>query len=256
MTSNIRYDFGEQWDEYSKRITDDDLANAKKALAELIPPLLNPEGKSFLDIGCGSGIHTVAATRLGFSSVTATDYYDGSVRAAKSLATLYGAKIDVFQDDILNTKINGTFDVVYSWGVLHHTGNMVGAIHKAKALVAPNGLFIISIYLRTPLCKFWKIEKQVYTRLPRAVQSVMDYAFRGLAIALKAVDERMEKARGMDWRVGCRDWLGGYPYESATPSEVVASVGDGFSLVASYHTKAGHGILGTRCAEYVYKRMY
>jgi 2-polyprenyl-6-hydroxyphenyl methylase/3-demethylubiquinone-9 3-methyltransferase len=253
MTDSVRYDFGEQWDEYAQRATDDDLAASKHALSELIPAGFRPEGKTFLDIGCGSGMHSVAAAKLGFS-VTATDYYEGSVRATQRMAQRTGVQLNSFQDDILNTKLSGTFDVVYSWGVLHHTGNMAAAIDNAKALVVPGGIFIISIYLKTPLCGFWKVEKRIYTLLPRFVQTGLDYAFRGFAIALKAVDAKADKERGMDWRVGVKDWLGGYPYESATPAEVTAMVGDGFSLIGSHHTQSGHGILGTRCAEYIFKR--
>jgi 2-polyprenyl-6-hydroxyphenyl methylase/3-demethylubiquinone-9 3-methyltransferase len=89
--------------------------------------------------------------------------------------------------------------------------------------------------------------------MPKLVQSAMDYAFRGLSIALRAVDGKAEKERGMDWRVGVKDWLGGYPYESATPDEVSEMVGSGFSLITSHHTQAGPGVLGTRCAEYVFR---
>ncbi|MFU0507712.1 class I SAM-dependent methyltransferase [Pseudaminobacter sp. NGMCC 1.201702] len=255
MADSIRYDFGEQWDEYARRATDEDLITAQNALAELIPVGFSPQGKSFLDIGCGSGMHSVAAARHGFLAVTAVDYYDGSVRATKWMAARSGTQVTAFRDDILNTKITGHFDVVYSWGVLHHTGNMLAAINNAKALVAPGGLFIISIYLKTPLCEFWKVEKRIYAMLPRFMQAGIDYAFRGLSIALKAVDKKQEKERGMDWQVGVRDWLGGYPYESATPEEVAKMVGNGFALDASYHTESGPGILGTRCAEYVFRRL-
>jgi 2-polyprenyl-6-hydroxyphenyl methylase/3-demethylubiquinone-9 3-methyltransferase len=254
MPEAVRYDFGEQWSEYAQRITDADLRSSETAFHDLLPKGFDPVGKSILDIGCGSGIHSVAAARTGFSRVAALDYYEGSIHATKSMAQRYNVNVDAHRDDILNTKLTEQFDVVYSWGVLHHTGNQRLAISNAKALVKPGGLFIISIYLKTPLCEFWKVEKRLYTLMPRFVRTGMDYAFRGLSVALKAVDGKQEKERGMDWRVGVRDWLGGYPYESASAAEVIEMVGPGFNLLESRNTIPGPGILGTICAEYVFER--
>ena len=252
MTAEQRYDFGEQWNEYAQRASDEDLQVSLDAFKALLPSDFDPSGKSILDIGCGSGMHSVSAARSGFDRVVAVDYYDGSIQATRSIAKRAGVQINAFQDDILHTAITEQFDVVYSWGVLHHTGNMKAAIDSAKSLVKPGGLFIISIYLETPLCGFWKVEKRVYTALPRIFQNGADYLFRGLSIALKAVDGKQEKERGMDWKVGVKDWLGGYPYESASPQKTVEMVGDKFKLINSFNTEAGPGVLGTRCAEYVF----
>lgn len=255
MTDSVRYGFGDNWSDYASGVGGDQLSSADVGLRNLLPGELNPEGKAFLDIGSGSGLHAVAAARMGFS-VTATDYDQNSVLTTKAVASRFGAQIDSFQDDILNTNLTGSYDVVYSWGVLHHTGDMRKAIVNAARLVKPGGTFIIAIYLKTPLCGFWKVEKRVYSQLPKAIQSIMAYGLHGLAIAIRAVlrREEGERVRGMDWFHDARDWLGGYPYESASPEQVAAMVGPDFELMQSFNTKAGSGILGSGCGEYVFRR--
>lgn len=249
----MRYGFGDNWFDYASGVGDDQLSSADVGLRKLIPTELNPKGKTLLDIGSGSGLHAVAASRMGFG-VTATDYDQNSVLTTRAMASRFDAQIDSFRDDILNTNLTGSFDVVYSWGVLHHTGDMRRAIANAARLVKPGGTFIIAIYLKTPLCGFWKVEKRIYSWLPKGLQSVIAYGFRGFAIAIGAVPLREQRVRGMDWFHDARDWLGGYPYESASPEQVADLVGPGFELMQSFNTKAGSGILGSGCGEYVFRR--
>ncbi len=121
----------------------------------------------------------------------------------------------------------GTFDVVYSWGVLHHTGAMHEAIRQAAALVAPQGLLALAIYRKTVLCQFWKLEKRAYSRMPRSLQQILikTYSLKSrLGALLKGRDfsryvANYEATRGMDYEHDIHDWLGGYPYESMTPRE-------------------------------------
>ena len=254
MAAETRFSFGRNWADYASQIGEKELIAAVDALSKLLPAAFDPAGKSFLDIGAGSGLHSVAAHRMGFNPITATDYDDDSVATTKATAAKFNAGIDVFRDDILSSKLAGQWDVVYSWGVLHHTGSMAQAIRYASEYVKPRGLFIIAIYLKTPLCGFWKIEKQIYSRMPSAIQYGAAYAFRGLAYALKAVDTDVEKQRGMNWFNDAKDWLGGYPYESASPNETLEMIGREFSLLQSFNTKPGPGILGSGCAEYVLQR--
>jgi 2-polyprenyl-6-hydroxyphenyl methylase/3-demethylubiquinone-9 3-methyltransferase len=234
-------------------VGDDQLSSADAGLRKLIPRDLNPEGKTFLDIGSGSGLHAVAASHMGFD-VTATDYDQNSVMTTRAMASRFSAQIDSFQDDILNTNLTGSYDVVYSWGVLHHTGDMRKAIINAARLVKSGGTFIIAIYLKTPLCGFWKVEKRIYSWLPKGLQSVIAYGFHEFSVAIGAVPRRDKRVRGMDWFHDARDWLGGFPYESASPEQVAALVGSDFELMQSFNTRAGSGVVGSGCGEYVFRR--
>jgi 2-polyprenyl-6-hydroxyphenyl methylase/3-demethylubiquinone-9 3-methyltransferase len=172
------------------------------------------------------------------------------------MASRFSAQIDSFRDDILNTNLTGSYDVVYSWGALHHTGDMRRAIANAARLVKGDGTFIIAIYLKTPLCGFWKVEKRIYSWLPKGLQSIIAYGFHGFSVAIGAVPrkEKGNRVRGMDWFHDARDWLGGYPYESASPQQVAALVGPDFEPVQSFNTRAGSGVVGSGCGEYVFRR--
>lgn len=258
-SAGVRFEFGRNWQSYAKGVDESHVNIATMALQKLLPDGFHPAGKSFLDIGCGSGLHATSAARLGFSKIVATDYDQNSVATTVSTAKAFGAEVDAFRDDILNTKLNETFDVVYSWGVLHHTGNMAGAIRKASELVTPGGELIIAIYVKTPLCGAWRKIKHTYCSSPAAIQKIMAYGFHGLRLARQIPSGELfqdyKQLRGMDRFHDSIDWLGGYPYESASALEVEAMVGEGFSLLKSYRTEAGIGVFGTGCGEYVFRRI-
>lgn len=157
----------------------------------------------------------------------------------------------------------GTFDIVYSWGVLHHTGAMWTALERAASLVAPNGMLAIALYRRTPLCGAWRVEKRFYAAAPIMVQSVMRGAYKAAYLAGIAATGRnpgtyvrgYKSSRGMNWHRDVHDWLGGYPYESAGPAVVKAHLGQfGFHVIRSIEHTAGLGLFGTGCDEYVCQR--
>lgn len=246
-----RFAFGKNWSSYAKGVNEPEVESSGKGLSMLLPEGYDAEGKSFLDIGCGSGLHSVAAAKLGFSPIISVDYDEDSVSTTRELANKFAAPIDCFRDDILNSKLTGQFDVVYSWGVLHHTGDMKTAINTAKALVKPGGLFIIAIYVKTPFCGMWKRIKRTYSASSQPVQKAMVAGFFG---ALKVRGVGSHAVRGMDIKHDAIDWLGGYPYESATASEIERIVGNRFKLLASFNTIPGKGLFGTGCAEYTFQR--
>ena len=99
---------------------------------------------------------------MGFKSVVSIDYDKDSVLTTKLNAAKFETEIDIFRDDILNTKIYKKFDIVYSWGVLHHTGNLKKSIEKSSELVSNKGIYIIAIYRKTKFCSAWKKIKYLY----------------------------------------------------------------------------------------------
>jgi 2-polyprenyl-6-hydroxyphenyl methylase/3-demethylubiquinone-9 3-methyltransferase len=262
--------FGRNWAEYARHINETTIEFATAELRRLAGPI---EGLSFLDIGCGSGLHSLAALRLGAIRVLAVDFDPVSVETANRVigghwrqGNFECRRGNVFVD--LNPGA-GQFDVVYSWGVLHHTGAMWDAIERAAAMVAPGGRLVLAIYRKTPLCGFWRAEKNLYRRLPRVLQAPLDLAYvlactsgyllsgRNPVREIRAYRSR----RGMSWWHDIRDWMGGFPYESAHRVELEAFLARlGFRLTRAFKDRPARwvvrlGLLGSGCAEYVFERM-
>src|SRR6185295_2573935 len=81
----------------------------------------------------------------------------------------------------------GTFDVVYSWGVLHHTGSMWTAVDRAARAVAIGGSLFIALYNdQGPQSVRWARVKRTYNRLPRALRPPYMLAF-GVALEAAAL---------------------------------------------------------------------
>ncbi len=262
----VRFGFGENWRRYARHITPERMEQARAGLLALLEPG-DIRGRTFLDIGCGSGIHALAALQMGARHVTAVDLDPEAVTTAEQLIRAHwaGDNVTVQPGNVLDglPGIGGPFDVVYSWGVLHHTGAMWEAIHQAARHVAPGGLLVLAIYHRTPFCGFWKREKRFFASAPAAIKVTLAglYALLGigwhLARGRNPVRHIREynRHRGMSWWHDRLDWLGGYPYESATPVEVSAYVAQrGCETVRVHRAQPPLGIKGSHCAEYVFRK--
>lgn len=112
------------------------------------------EDKTFLDIGSGSGLFSLAAVRLGARQIHSFDYDLQSVACSRELKRRYFPQKndwsieqgDVLDKDYLNSL--GQWDIVYSWGVLHHTGNMWQALGNIVQLVKKGGNLFPFITIR------------------------------------------------------------------------------------------------------------
>ena len=262
---STHFEFGENWHEYAKTVDQARLESSIIGLKKLIPEGL--AGKTVLDIGCGSGLHAAAAFALDAISVTAIDIDENSTATTEQLLSRFAPEktwtvrtASVFD---LNPEETGTFDVVYSWGVLHHTGDMWRAIEHAATLVKPGGLFVIAIYAKTPLCEFWRKEKRFYSRAPKFVQALLRLAYMTAFLGYLPVTgyrpiqfvRNHKESRGMNFSTNVHDWLGGYPYESATVAEVQAALARlNLREVRTFGVHSEHGIWGSGCSEYVYRR--
>lgn len=253
------FEFGKNWAEYADLIDQERLAAAIENVRSLVPRVA---GKSFLDIGSGSGLFSLAALHLGAARVLAIDLDKDSVATTRKVLASQAEngrwtaeRRSVFE---LSPDDLGTFDVVYSWGVLHHTGDMWRAIERSSAMVAPGGVFAFALYERTPLCGLWKIEKRAYMRAPPAIQGLV----RALYVSLRHLARNLSgrtrsiEDRGMNLDHDAHDWLGGYPYQSTSGGEVHAFLGArGFQRVLERPVKIHlAGLLGSGCSEYVYER--
>jgi hypothetical protein len=155
------------------------------------------------------------------------------------------------------------FAVVYSWGVLHHTGAMREAIEIASRVVEPGGLFAFALYHRTRMCGFWQWEKRWYSRAsPHAQErartayvALLRLRFRLTGRDFRSYVASYKSQRGMDFAHDVHDWLGGYPYESIAAPEVETFMRRlGFEHVNSFTTPVTIGLFGSGCDEYVYRR--
>ncbi|NQV19955.1 MAG: class I SAM-dependent methyltransferase [Rhodospirillales bacterium] len=271
---DLKYDpsthfrFGENWEAYSRLITDPKIDQAIDDMKRLLGAT-DLSGSSFVDVGCGSGLHSLVALRLGAAPVAGFDFDTQSVETARALleTRAKGNAWRIEQKNVfdVNPDTDGTFDWVYSWGVLHHTGALWDAIEKAMTLVADKGRFAIAIYRKTPCCRAWARFKRIYAGLPKPVQRLV----RGLYIAsfcvALAASRRnpfsyigtYESNRGMDYFTDVHDWLGGYPYESASPAEIESFFeARGFVTERSFVKPTRlKGLFGTGCDEFVFRRI-
>ena len=262
--------FGKNWAVYAEKIAQAEIDEAERGLSRLTGHE-RLDGKRFLDIGSGSGLHSLAALRLGAKEVVAVDIDADSVATTRAVLGRHAAgktfrveRATIFE---LDSAELGTFDIVYSWGVLHHTGDMESAIRRAAALVRGGGQFIFALYRRIWMDWFWKPEKRWYANAgPQAqahARAVYIALFRlGLRLTGRRfstyVADYRERNRGMDFHHDVHDWLGGWPYESISALEVDRLMADlGLVLLRQFVSKKRgrhSGVFGSGCDEYVYTR--
>lgn len=258
--------FGENWSSYAKLIGEPQIEQARDGLLKLLPAE-DFNGRSFLDIGCGSGLHALAAARLGVSRVVGVDIDPDSADTARRVLSEHAREtpwqienVSVFD---LTPDLFGVFDIVYSWGVLHHTGDMWQALKNAAALVAPGGLLAVAFYRETYLDPFWKLEKRFYTNAPPFIQNAVKRGYVGAFRMARTLTGQgsfsdyvanYKSRRGMDFSHDVHDWLGGYPYESALAPEVDRRLAAlGFRAERVFARPKSSGIFGSGCDEYVYR---
>jgi len=228
----ISFSFGENWKKYLNSLTIEKIQIAKQNLKDFLG---NIKGKTCLDIGSGSGLFSYSMYALGAKEVTSFDIDPFSVQCANYLKSKVKnpERWNIYQGSILDkifiSQI-GKYDIVYSWGVLHHTGNMWEAIKKAASLVNDNGFYFLAIYNKTKTSRFWLKIKKIYNLSPKIGKKIMNLLLFSVMyfilplLSLKNPLIRLKnykKNRGMDPMTDVKDWLGGYPFEVATFKEIV-----------------------------------
>jgi len=147
---------------------------------------------------------------------------------------------------------SGQYDIVHSWGVLHHTGNMKMALKNLCSLVKPGGKLIVAIYNRHWTSPAWLVIKYSYNRFPFLQKPVVTLLYPLIYLAKLAVARRNPKKqqRGMDFYLNVVDWVGGYPYEYASVSEIEQILNrSGFVTVRTIRASVPTG-----CNEFIFVR--
>lgn len=257
-----RFAFGRNWRRFSRGIDPGRIQRAEASLCRGLD-VSSLEGLSFLDVGCGSGLFSLAACRLG-ARVTSFDVDEDSVSCAQQLRDTDApgdARWTVVRGDVLDREFRETLeraDVVYAWGVLHHTGDLWAALDAVRFLVADGGLLYLAIYNDQGRASGrWARVKSAYVRSP--------VLLRGLILALAAVRlrgpgllrrpfgrsaPRLEnRDRGMSSWTDLVDWVGGWPFEVARPEEIFGFYRRHGFVLRHLTTCAG----GRGCNEFVFR---
>jgi len=248
-TDSVRFEFGANWSRFIDCVDQRRIEAAEESLVQMTGSADAIRGRTFLDAGSGSGLFSLVAARLGAARVHSFDYDANSVAATAEIKRRFGppeVAWTVERGDILDRPYVaslGKWDVVYSWGVLHHTGRMWQAIANACDLVADDGVLFIAIYNdQGRKTRLWMKIKRLYSanavgRAAVLATFIPYWTMRGAVGDLLRLrnpvrryrDYRSE--RGMSIHHDWIDWLGGYPFEAASPEAVFRFVANrGFSL--------------------------
>jgi SAM-dependent methyltransferase len=280
MSDAPRFEFGANWSRFLGTVDESRIAAAVTSLQTMLGRE-SLAGVRFLDVGSGSGLSSLAAHRLG-AVVHSFDYDPQSVACTREMQRRFGGDVPAWTieqgsalDEAYLAKL-GTFDLVYSWGVLHHTGDMWRAMDLVSRRVAPGGNLWLAIYNdQGSLSRMWTAVKRLYQRLPGPLRTVLVIAVGGLllgkriaaaigsfllrivtlrnpAVPLRYLSQDLRKrdARGMHLWYDLVDWVGGWPFEVARPEEVFRFLRDRGLQLQELRTCGGN--LG--CNEFLFQR--
>lgn len=232
------FSFGKNWQLFLESLNTDRINNAKKSLSDFLGKN-NIKGKSFVDIGCGSGLFSLSAYKLGAKKVVSVDVDQFSLACVSQLKQNESnpKNWEIKKGSALDLKFLqqlGQFDIVYSWGVLHHTGDMYQALMNVSNLVNKKGKLYLAIYNDNQIMlegtsQLWVKLKKFYNQNNFVVKKIVEilyilYYVIGLIAGGKnpiGYIRNYKTLRGMNFWTDIKDWLGGYPYEYATTVQIV-----------------------------------
>ena len=262
---NVAFNFGKNWKNFLKNFNEKSIDEAEKQLCFMLETE-NLKNKTFLDAGSGSGLHSLAALRLG-AKVHSFDYDIQCVECNKYLKDRYAKdnadwqidKASVLDENYINEI--GKYDIVYSWGVLHHTGNMRKAFKNLLKTVNDGGLCFVAIYNDQGINSIrWRKIKRLYCQgfIGRTVVKIVYlpyFLFRTLLNEILkrrnpfTVFKRYRTNRGMSVYYDWIDWLGGYPFEVAKPEVIIEYFRKNGYILEKLRTNQGLG-----CNEFVFRK--
>jgi len=254
VSSGERFKFGKNWRHFLNQLNEHSIERSRRSFDEMLD-LDELQGKRFVDVGSGSGLSSLIARNNG-ATVVSFDFDPECVACTQEIRDRYrpnDTEWTIIEGSVLDSDfLDGLarFDVVYSWGVLHHTGAMWLAIKNSMLLVEPEGYLFLSLYNDQGIkSSLWRKLKGLYCTnvFGRWLAFLIGLPLLSFQLMVACVIQRTnafrdyKKKRGMSFYYDCIDWLGGYPYEVAKPEEVLRFVRKaGFELI-NMTTTNGHG---------------
>ena len=249
----MRFAFGQNWRSFLGVLDQRRIDEAVRAIQASLG-VESLEGRRVLDIGSGSGLSSLAMHRMG-AQVVSFDYDPDSVACTEELRRRFaapGADWKVMQGSVLDPEFMaglGTYDLVYAWGVLHHTGAMWDAIEQARRRVAPGGTLLLALYNDQGWrSRAWWHIKRLYCSggAGRWLVTAAFYPLFALYTFYRDLREghapgthmrEYARNRGMSILHDWRDWLGGFPFEVASSKAVADALASDFDMVGCKSTR-------------------
>jgi 2-polyprenyl-6-hydroxyphenyl methylase/3-demethylubiquinone-9 3-methyltransferase len=266
IESGSRFGFGQNWSAFNRQSSNEALASAIASITQIVgkTDLTNFE---VLDAGSGSGLFSQAFRALG-AEVVSFDYDEESVAATASRRGAMPSTDSwkIVQGSLLDRQFMeklGQFEIVYCWGVAHHTGDMWTALDLLGQRVRLGGLLVVSIYNdQGKPSRRWLRVKQLYNRhiwlryflLAATFIRLWGVKFLQDLIAgrpLHSWRRYAPSSRGMSAWHDLVDWTGGLPFEVAKPETVLEFYLKRGFVLRRLATNAG----GIGCNEYVMRNI-